>query len=697
MKTLLISAGYDKQELEGTWGHHHIRSSLKMISNELFDIHYDAKQPLFRRFLEGDKILETIDEKKPQMVIHAPIDNDLECYVLKKIKEKLKGKLIGIITSEQIFPKETLEYYDEIWVMSKELMKTFELENKKNVKLLPFGSMPNQYYPVESNKTFDVTFVGQANAKRAEYLTYLKENGIRLNIRGLGWEEYPALHSVSKGMLLHYELRETYSSSKIVLGIQYSSQNPEKSIFAPNAFEVAACKGFFLTNKNEELEAFFTDQIDIKTYTTKEELLNLIHHYLNHESERKMISERAFKKATQKEYTLVHSMAKLLDTTPLESHTDSKKVEPVKRPRISVISYVYNLGKYLEELIHSVRSQTYTDFEFLILDDGSTDNTKEIVEKHLEDKRIKYVYQENVCKQFYGFDKLIKRSLELTTGELVTFIGGDDIMHQQRLEIQSRDFEENQDLDISFCEANIINENGDVVARGIPPTFYETLNDKNFLRELFELNFIAHPTAILKRNSILKAGGFQTEFASDYYFWLITASRFNYNYIPEVLVSYRKHSESASLKQYSPMTKFTNELLHKMRKYYTIVDLFPELELCASAKEFSRAYTHLGNRWLKSKHHQKELAIMDYKKSLSHDPYNLQALNNLLVTYGMEHQFENAMKLEKNILEALDKTHENNTDPEIIDAAKKNLVIIKEVVSKNKKTIDENQQLQLAI
>ena len=85
-------------------------------------------------------------------------------------------------------------------------------------------------------------------------------------------------------------------------------------------------------------------------------------------------------------------------------HVDSEyfAIEPVssqnklqkKEPLVSVICRTYNREEFIEETIVSVLSQTFKDFEFLILDDGSTDNTKNIIDKYTHDPRIKYVYQE---------------------------------------------------------------------------------------------------------------------------------------------------------------------------------------------------------------------------------------------------------------------------------------------------------------
>lgn len=95
---------------------------------------------------------------------------------------------------------------------------------------------------------------------------------------------------------------------------------------------------------------------------------------------------------------------------------------------ISVIIPLYNKSTSIERTIHSVLSQTYTDFELIIINDGSTDNSAEIVNKRFYDKRIKYIYQDNA-----GVSSARNRGVKEAIGEWVLFLDADDILYPNAL------------------------------------------------------------------------------------------------------------------------------------------------------------------------------------------------------------------------------------------------------------------------
>ena len=97
--------------------------------------------------------------------------------------------------------------------------------------------------------------------------------------------------------------------------------------------------------------------------------------------------------------------------------------------KLTVLMPTYNCAHFLEESINSILQQTFTDFEFIIVDDGSTDNTKEVVSQFLSDGRIKYVYKENS-----GTGNTLNRGLQLATTAYVVLMDADDISHPDRLE-----------------------------------------------------------------------------------------------------------------------------------------------------------------------------------------------------------------------------------------------------------------------
>ena len=118
--------------------------------------------------------------------------------------------------------------------------------------------------------------------------------------------------------------------------------------------------------------------------------------------------------------------------------------------KISVIIPTYNRGNIIENSIISVLNQTYTNLEVLIIDDGSTDNTKEIIDK-FDDNRIKYIK----LKNNYGGSNARNIGIKSATGKFISFQDSDDIFYPKKLEIQMKNII-NQKSDLDFCKIKVI-------------------------------------------------------------------------------------------------------------------------------------------------------------------------------------------------------------------------------------------------
>ena len=106
-------------------------------------------------------------------------------------------------------------------------------------------------------------------------------------------------------------------------------------------------------------------------------------------------------------------------------------------PKLTVLMPVYNSAKYLRQAIDSILTQTFSDFEFLVFDDGSTDKSLEIISSY-QDSRI-HVFQSD---KNYGHVFHLNRGLEMANGEYIARMDADDISHHERLEYQVKFLEE---------------------------------------------------------------------------------------------------------------------------------------------------------------------------------------------------------------------------------------------------------------
>lgn len=152
--------------------------------------------------------------------------------------------------------------------------------------------------------------------------------------------------------------------------------------------------------------------------------------------------------------------------------------------RITVFTPTYNRGYILEKLYRSLKKQTFLDFEWLIIDDGSIDNTKELVKKWCEQKptfRIRYYYFKNSGKQ-----KEINRALDLADGELFFTVDSDDLLTEDALEKIDM-WEKTIPKDKKFC--GLAGSDGDMTGKATNPLFDKEYVDATFFDRYPEMRF----------------------------------------------------------------------------------------------------------------------------------------------------------------------------------------------------------------
>jgi glycosyltransferase involved in cell wall biosynthesis len=127
-------------------------------------------------------------------------------------------------------------------------------------------------------------------------------------------------------------------------------------------------------------------------------------------------------------------------------------------PKVTVVIPTYNSAHFLDEAIQSVLAQTFTDFEVVVVDDGSTDNTKVVVDS-FKDPRIKYVYQQN-----QGPPGARNKGVELSMGEYIFFLDSDDSLLEHALVKSVEVLDSHLEAGISYGQAYITDDIGRVVA-----------------------------------------------------------------------------------------------------------------------------------------------------------------------------------------------------------------------------------------
>jgi glycosyltransferase involved in cell wall biosynthesis len=201
-------------------------------------------------------------------------------------------------------------------------------------------------------------------------------------------------------------------------------------------------------------------------------------------------------------------------------------------PAVSVIVATHNYGRYLAGALESALGQTFRDLEVLVVDDGSTDDTQNVVLRHLGDPRLRYYRTDHL-----GQPAAKNTGIRLARAPLVAFLDADDLWLPAKLERQVALFRRDPALGVAYTRRLVIDEHGREVAYEHPAPHRGMVLDA-----LFRSNgFITFSSAVVRRAVLDEVGLFDEglPLAIDYDLWLRVGLRYRFDYVDEALVKYR--------------------------------------------------------------------------------------------------------------------------------------------------------------
>ncbi|MBC8876218.1 MAG: glycosyltransferase [Planctomycetes bacterium] len=198
---------------------------------------------------------------------------------------------------------------------------------------------------------------------------------------------------------------------------------------------------------------------------------------------------------------------------------------------VSVVTATYNYARFLPDALDSVLGQTFTDWEALVIDDGSTDNTEEVIQPYLNDPRIRYHRTEN-----RGQPAAENTGIRLSQGKFIAFLDADDAWLPQKLERQLPLFSGRPELGVVFSRRQNIDPHGRPLANDEFPPF----RGKVF-EQMFRQNFVCFSSSVVRREVFESIGFFNEEcrHASDYELWQRVTPHYDFDYVDQRLVKYR--------------------------------------------------------------------------------------------------------------------------------------------------------------
>lgn len=268
----------------------------------------------------------------------------------------------------------------------------------------------------------------------------------------------------------------------------------------------------------------------------------------------------------------------------------------VPAPCVSVIIPTYNRAALVEGAVQSVLVQSFEDFEILLIDDGSTDETPSVVlELGKKDSRVRTFQQENA-----GVSSARNLGIAEARGEWVAFLDSDDAWEPEKLELQLKKLNEKPEAALCFSDAVFVGGSRDKRTLFEVSGFQGDVSLEAFLRA----NFIPGPTVMIRRSVLDEVGRFDPALRSseDRDLWLRVLARFPVTFVDLVLYRYRSHGESLT----SDVLESQRAALAVLLKNKNIYSIAPKIyqkktERChrrlaillSEASQFNEAWPHI--------------------------------------------------------------------------------------------------------
>jgi len=200
---------------------------------------------------------------------------------------------------------------------------------------------------------------------------------------------------------------------------------------------------------------------------------------------------------------------------------------------------VHNGEMYLADAVQSVLGQTFSDFEFIIVDDGSTDSTSKILDSYTDPRVVLIKNEHNL-----GLTASLNNGISFVRGKYIARMDADDISLPNRLSLQVEYLEKNESVGVLGSQMDVVDMNGRFSTKYQAPISHDQI-----AWALIHKRAFAHPTVMIRRSALQRAGGYDQAFrvAQDFELWTRMVWTTRFANLPQTLVHYRAHSASTSV------------------------------------------------------------------------------------------------------------------------------------------------------
>jgi len=288
-------------------------------------------------------------------------------------------------------------------------------------------------------------------------------------------------------------------------------------------------------------------------------------------------------------------------------------------PKASIIIVTYNRAELIADAIQSALDQTIDDFELLIIDDGSTDNTKEVVAS-FDSSKIKYVY-----KNHSGIPDSRNRGIKEARGEFIVWLDSDDMLMPNILELELEVVENDPAVGVVYVDHHFMNSVKEIVYHcyDLRPDSREDLISRSIFNSP-----IRNLGAMVRKSLFEQAGYYDVSLkkAEDHDFWLRAIKHTQFKHLPVFLCKRRLHFGRTTHKL-SKQKKDETEVFRRLIRNFSLQEVFPELNWNKEPKDTSEAKAYYKIARVFYAYGSYEESLKYLKKSLQYfSPWKIKIL-----------------------------------------------------------------------
>jgi len=249
------------------------------------------------------------------------------------------------------------------------------------------------------------------------------------------------------------------------------------------------------------------------------------------------------------------------------------------QPLVSVIMPVYNAEKFLKESIDSILRQTYENFEFIIINDGSKDGSQAIIDYYKSiDTRIVALAQENK-----GVVATANRGIEVSNGKYIARMDADDVSLPERLEQEVAILEKHEKTVLVCSSFEIFDEGGEFLYKDIVAP-----RNREIKRAMYLRNPIANGSTLIRKEALVRVGGFDNIFAEDFHMWMKLDEYGDFEATGTVLYRWRMNSKGLTLSNNDLSMSKSEEFISELWN-----NRFPAIVSRAEIKDIQNSYKNI--------------------------------------------------------------------------------------------------------